>query len=495
MTYRVLTGQISHETNTFSKLPTDTEAYRTRALYTRDEVPERMRGTNSEVGAVLDVAEKYGWDLLHPVVGNATPSGKVTKDAWEMLCHFIIDACGFDGPFDGVVLALHGAMVTETTDDGEGELLQRIRDRIGPDVPMVATLDLHANVTERMAANANVLVTYRTYPHVDMYDRGEQAAELLQRMMTGEVGKLETVLARREQLDGFDHGRTTFEGPMTEALRRARAFEQEPGIHVVSVNGGFPWADIEEAGPSVTVSHEDQPDRAAEIAQEIADYGWETRADRTIEHWSPEDALTHVKQAGGGDKPFVLADFSDNPGGGSYGDSPALLQAMVEAGLENAAFALISDPEVAAAGLEAGIGAEISMPLGGKFDPSVTPAFEMTGTVNAVSETGDFIFEGPMFKGLPISMGPAILLQIGGVETVVCTNRLQVFDREFFRLFGVVVENKSVVAVKSAQHFRAVYQPLAREVLLVDAAGITSPDPKKFEFKKLRRPIWPLDMD
>ncbi len=495
MTRRVLTGQINHETNTFSRLPTDLDAYRARALYVGDEIPAAMRGTNSEIAAILDVGEQFGWEIVHPVVANATPSGKVTAEAWEYLSGRILEAVAFDGPFDGIVLALHGAMVTETTEDGEGELLARIRDRVGPDIPVIATLDLHANVTERMAANASALITYHTYPHVDMYERGEQAANLLHRLMTADIGRLETVLRRREQLDGVDHGRTTQGGPMVEALRRARAYEQEPGIHVVSVAAGFPWADIREAGPSVTVSHDGAPKRAAEIAAELADFVWETRHEKTITHWAPEKAMAHIKAAEPDERPFVLADFSDNPGGGSYGDSPALLAAMLEAGVENAAFAVIADPEAAETGLRAGVGAEISIELGGKFDPSVTPPLPVTGRVEAVSERGDFVFEGPMFKGLPASMGPSMLLRVGGVEVVVSSNRLQVFDREYFRLFGIEPERKAVVAVKSAHHFRAVYGPIAREVLLVDAAGITSPDPRKFTFRNLRRPIWPLDME
>ena len=193
------------------------------------------------------------------------------------------------------------------------------------------------------------------------------------------------------------------------------------------------------------------------------------------------------------DKPFVLADFSDNPGGGSYGDSPLLLKAMVESGIENAAFAVITDPEAAAVAVQAKEGAEISMPLGGKFDPSVTPAFEMTGTVTRAFSDARFIFEGPMMKGIEAVLGPSAVIKIGGVETVVITNRFQAYDRMFFLHFGIIPEEKSLVAVKSAHHFRAAYGPMAREIILVDAAGITSPDPNKFPFQNVRRPIWPLD--
>ena len=493
MTKRVLTGQFKHETNTFSILPTTLESYRARVLYEGEEVQARLKGTNNEIAGVMEVAEAQGWELVSPVAGDATPSGKVARDAWDHISGLLLDAIAQQGPFDAVLLSLHGAMVAEDHDDAEGELLSRIRNAVGPDVPVMATLDLHANVTLAMAENANALVTYRTYPHIDMADRGRQMAELLARQFAGEVEGYETMVGRLDQLDGFDHGRTTQEGPMTEALRKARKYEEEDGIEVVSVHGGFSWADIVEVGPSVTVTYSGNKERARAIVADLVAYGWETKEESTIEHLSAEAAVAHAVAAGPGDKPFVMADFSDNPGGGSYGDSPALLRVMVESGIENAAFAVISDPEVALAAVQAGEGAEISMPLGGKFDPSITPPFEMTGTVTKISKEGRFVFEGPMMKGVEGVMGPSAVLRIGGVETVVITNRFQAYDRMFFVHFGIIPEEKSAVAVKSAHHFRAAYGPMAREIILVDAAGITSPDPRKFPFQNVRRPIWPLD--
>jgi len=495
MTRRVLTAQIKHETNTFSILPTTLDSYRARFFLEGDAVLPALKGTNSEIAGVLDVAEAEGWDLVAPVAADATPSGRVTAETWSYLKSLVLDAIETGGPFDAICLSLHGAMVTEVCEDAEGELMAAVRRLVGPDTPVLATLDLHANATQLLADNASALIAYWTYPHIDMFDRGRQMAELAGRMMAGEIGRAATAIGRREQLDGFDHGRTTHDGPMREALRRARAFEAEDGILCVSVLAGFSYADIADAGPSVTVSHDGRPERAREFIEDIVQFGWDTRHDRTITHISPAAALARIAAAGPGDGPFVLADSSDNPGGGSYGDSPALLQAMVEAGLENACFAVISDPEVALAAVQAGVGAELSMPLGGKFDPSVTPSFEMTGTVQNVSAEGKIIYEGPMMRGVSATMGPSALLKIGGVETVVISNRFQPFDRMYLVHFGVTPEEKSVVAIKSSQHFRAAYGPMAREIMLVDAAGITSLDPSKFPYKNLRRPIWPLDMD
>jgi len=375
------------------------------------------------------------------------------------------------------------------------ELMGAVRQRVGPDTPVLATLDLHANATRLLADNASALISYWTYPHIDMYERGKQMAGLARRMMNGEIGRARTVIGRREQLDGFDHGRTTHDGPMNEALRRARAFEAEDGILAVSVNAGFPWADIADAGPSVTVSHDGRPGRARDIADNIVQFGWDTRHERTIGHLSPSAALARIKAAGPGNGPFVLGDFSDNPGGGSYGDSPALLQAMVEGGLKNAAFAVICYPEAARAAVQAGVGAELTMPLGGKFDPTVTPSFQMTGMVKHVSAEGKFTFEGPMTAGLRTTMGNTVVLRVGGIDAIISSARLQTLDCGIFRSQGIDPETKSVPGVKSTHQFRAAFEPIARVVLLVDAGGLTSRNLANLSYRNVRRPVWPLDED
>ncbi len=242
------------------------------------------------------------------------------------------------------------------------------------------------------------------------------------------------------------------------------------------------------------MTHDGAEARADEIAESLMNYIWQTRHERTIEVISTAAAMARCKAIGQDTKPVVLADFSDNPGGGSYGDSPVLLQAMVEAGLENAAFGVITDPEAVQVGIGAGVGSEISLPLGGRFDPGVAAPFETGGTVMHLSD-GTFTYGGPMSKGLKASMGPTMVLRIGGVDTIVATHRLQVLDREIFVSQGIDPARKAFVAVKSAHHFRAAFEPIAREIILVDAAGINSPDLKRFPYKNVRRPVWPLDPD
>src|SRR5579872_7060646 len=222
-----------HETNTFSVQKTDMALWRRRDFHLGNEIPAKFRDTRSALGATFEAADKYGWTLIHPVSANANPSGIVTDDAFETIGGMILTAAERQGPIDGVLFHLHGAMVTDSHEDGEGELLERLRGILGPDVPIVVTLDLHANVTQKMADNASALIAFRTYPHIDMYERAWQGAELLEAAMQGKI-RPKTILARRPTIYGLNHGRTQ-SGPMVEALTRAEGVEQRGDALVVSL--------------------------------------------------------------------------------------------------------------------------------------------------------------------------------------------------------------------------------------------------------------------
>jgi len=253
MAYRVLIAQFMHETNTFSKLETTLDDYRRRWLIDGEEMGPRFKGTRNEVGGYIDQAATYGWEPVYAAAANATPSGMLTKETWETIRDKILGAAKKAGKLDAVCLSLHGAMVTETEDDAEGALLEALRGVIGPDVPMVATLDLHANATLRMAKHANALVSFRTYPHIDGYDRAVQAAALVQEVLEGRKTP-RCLLSQPAMLEGADHGRTTQPGVMRDLLARADEYETEPGIDVVSIQVGFTWSDIPYTGPSIAVS-------------------------------------------------------------------------------------------------------------------------------------------------------------------------------------------------------------------------------------------------
>jgi microcystin degradation protein MlrC len=491
---RVLVAGFKHETNTFCQTPADMNAYRARALYLEGDVANNLRNTKTEIAAFLDFCAAEGWEVRHPIHANATPSGPVTQTMFEYVRDHILDCIATEGPFDAVLLCLHGAMVCEHVQDGEGELLDAIRDKIGPDVPIAATLDLHANVTERMTANANILIPYRTYPHIDQYEVATVAATLIKRTLDGQIKPVTTV-CRGKMLDGADHGRTTIAGPMTELLASADKLLMQPDVLAAGVCAGFPWADIEDAGPTaVIVSNGAKPEHG-ELAEGLVEEIWEKRHISTVRTVSVEEAMARIKQISPSNKPIVLADFADNPGGGGYGDATRLLKGMLDANLNNAAFATIYDPASAEICRENGLGAIVHLQLGGETDPRYGEPLDIRGTVKAVTN-GEFRMEGPMTAGSLVNMGTTAVLTVDGIDVVVTSGRFQAYDAMFFRHARIDPLLKSVIAVKSAHHFRAAFQPIASEVIVVDSGGgLTSQNFKELSYKNVRRPVYPLDLD
>jgi len=489
---RILSAEISHETNTFSVLRTDLDDYLRRQCYFGDDIAKHMSGTATEIAAHIDAAKKYDWELIPTVAAHATPSGMTTAETWEKLCGIVL--AGLDGgPVDGVILALHGAMVTESSLDAEGDLLARLRDRLGPDIPIAITLDLHANVTDEMGKLADFIIPYRTYPHIDQYEAATEAAGLLQRAMDGEIHPV-TVVARTAALDGLNHGRTQ-EGPMVEALARAKKIkEEDPSVLEIGLCAGFAWSDLAEAGPSVTVITDGDEAKAEKIAKEFADFIWETRAENTVPLLSLSELEEKIRSGPSGKGPLVIGDTTDNPGGGGYGDGVRLLETMIAAGNGNAVLAAICDPEVADQAHKAGTGASIKVSLGAKVDPAhYGPPIEAKARVLALSETGAFVCDGPMWANMEVRLGKSALIEISGVKVIIASSNLQVTDQQALKLFGLEPASFDVIAVKSSHHFRAAFQPVAREVVLVDSGALVSQDFKSFSYKHLRRPIWPID--
>src|ERR1700730_313541 len=503
-----------HETNTFSRVPTDMAMIRRRDYHLENEIPEAFRGTRSAFGATFEAADKFGWSLVHPVSANPNPSGIVTDEAFKTIAAMILDAVDMKGPIDGVLLHLHGAMVSESHEDAEGEFLARLRHRLGPEVPIVVTLDLHANVTQRMADNANVLIAYRTYPHIDQYERAWQGAELLERAMQGEI-RPKTLIARRPMLYGLDHGRTQ-RGPMAELIARGEALEASGAALVVSICAGFSRANIHDVGPSVTVSVDGSSPQGQAIAEEFMDYAWETRDFTTVKLLPVAEAVALARQGKTGDKPLVVADYTDNPGGGGYGDATAFLKGLVEGGVESVAFHAICDPEAVQDGMRAGVGAKTTLTPGGKTDPAQggwragvgpkttlplggKPGPSMGGGPLGLSgevvclTNGRFIAYGPMGGGIERNYGPSMVFRVGGIDIVVITNNGQAVDLAQFTSLGIDPTRYRTVAVKSMQHFRAAFEPIARQVVLVDTGALCSEIYTSELFTKVRRPVWPLD--
>ncbi|MEF8856046.1 MAG: M81 family metallopeptidase [Haloplanus sp.] len=483
----VLIGQIEHETNTFSSLPTGLSEFADASLHYGDAVVDDLRGTDTAVGGFLCVAEDEGWGVVPTVAADATPGGMVTADARETLLAEVLDGIERADP-DGVLLALHGAMVSEGVADGDGYVLERVRSAVGDDVPVMASLDLHANVSERMATNADGLFGYDTYPHVDIGDTGETAARAMAATLRGEL-EPEVIVERAPLLPPLPELRTETE-PMASLLSSAADAGGER-VPDVSVFGGFAYADVDHAGFSVVgVADQSVADDVRESCRALADEAVDRRDEFDREYTSVADAAAEAA-AWDGDDPLLLADLSDNPGGGSAQDGVVLLGALLDAGVEDAALATVYDPAAVEAAVEAGIGAEVSLSLGGRSGESGDP-LDVTGQVRLLSD-GNYRNRGPMSTGLAVSFGRTALLEIDGVDVLVGSHRQQPYDPEAFRSQGISPERERVLVLKSTVHYRAGFEPLVSGVREVATPGLCSPDLSAFDYDHVPRPIYPLD--
>ena len=494
--FNVLTAEFAHETNTFSVVNTGYEHFMARSRCLQGDAAIAARGhANTELGGFLEAGRSYGWRVIHVLSASANPGGPVTHDAFERLAGPIVAAAAqHKASIDGILLGLHGAMVTDFCEDGEGELLSRLRAVVGPDLPIAITLDLHANVTRAMCALANIIVSYQTYPHVDMRRSGFQAGHILQRAMAGEIRPV-TLRARRPMLGESTGGRTD-KGPMLEWLARARAYEAaQPDAFVVSLNAGFSHADIAEVGPTVLVTCQGDLQSHQAFVESIADAMWDARFEQMNQYLSVAEAAARCKAWPAGGKPLVVADFSDNPGGGAYGDSTNLLQAMLQAEVTDACFGPMVDPEVAAQLQGHAVGDTVEVKLGGKTDPRFGGGpLSVRGRL-AWRGVGDYTGDGPMIGGQQRSWGLAAVLQIDGIEVLVVTNAAQMWDLQQFKAFGINPQARRVVALKSAQHFRAAFGPIAGEVIVCDSGALCAPDCSVLPYKNAPRPIFPLDRE
>ena len=496
MTKRVLAASIKHETHAFNRLPTTLAHFKAQQFALADEIPKKYAGVRLEMGGFLDAAKQYGWELHHPVCTFATPGGVVTDEAFEFFLGHLTEGLKKAGTLDGVALALHGSMVTESHDDAEGEILKRVRALVGREVPIAVSLDLHANATEEMAAFADIITTYRTTPHTDMYEAAERAGRLLQRAMKGEI-RPSVSLASRPVLSGLDRGRTIAgHGPMIDMLKMVKQAEaEEAGVLEIGVNAGYAWSDVAFTGPTVLVTGDGQNPAYKNLAERLAEHIWATRGKDTVHLLSMAEAIriaAEKRPAGSG--PLLIGDYTDNPGGGGHGDGTNLIRALIDAGIEDVVVGTMADPESAQVGLKAGIGAIVTIDLGGKIDPRFGgTAIRLTGKVAAVSD-GIYLRKGKFATGTTGTMGPSFLLDMGRIRIIVATHRTQIDDREQFRIYGVEPEKANVLACKAMNHFRADFEPMSRKLIYVDSGGICSLDYRKFPWTKLRRPIWPLDL-
>ncbi|MEY2953006.1 MAG: hypothetical protein RLZZ401_1093 [Pseudomonadota bacterium] len=489
---RILIAGYQHETNTFAPSLADWAAF-TRgdsfpAFIRGQAMRDKLTGINIPIGGFIEASTAWGWTLLPSCWAGAIPSSYVTQDAFDRIANTVCDDVrdALAGGLDGIYLDLHGAAVAQHAPDSEGELLTRLRAIVGAELPIVASLDLHANVTRRMLSLADALVSYRTYPHVDMADTGALAAQLMQRRLS--LGQREPLHARRLPYLIPLNAQSTFLEPAKSIYEELVSLDRHFGT-CLSFCPGFPAADFDECAPMVW----GHGARAHEAVERL----FARASEPTQWHQEVLPARDAVAQAmalaEGATRPVVIADTQDNPGAGGDSNTTGLLHALLAQGAGRkypgqVALGLLFDAAAGRAALDAGVGAELVLALGMAVPtftgmPSDAPVHGRF-KVLAVSD-GICTLTGPMMRGLTVHLGPSACLEIEGIRVAVVSGKKQLLDRELLRMVGIHTEQMRIVVVKSSVHFRADFQPYASHVLVAKAAGPMAADPGDLPWKNL----------
>lgn len=496
-----LLGAFWHETNTFVERPTDRESFRNRDEHFGEDIEQELAGTETAVGGVLAEAEQRSVDLIPTVAAYATPGGPVTKSAFDFYTEYILEQTeAHRDSIDGVILPLHGAMVPEHSEDGEGPLIAGVREIVGNSIPIVVTLDLHGNVTTEMVEHADAIVAYETNPHLDKSETGMVGLRLLSEAMAGNAEL--TMHCESPPLLPEVPKQYTDADPMAQVMERARALERShEDVLKVSVLPGFYHADIREAGLSIPVVTNGNSALAEEVARTLGSEIWSMRESFVGDYPRPSEAvdkarrLAAVKRLPG---PIVLADFGPNPGAGGSASGTTILREFLEQSVPNAGYTLMWDPNAVEACVEAGVGARVVLDIGGHGDDlHGEPIRNVDGYVKVITD-GSFVNTGTSHDGAGTvrRFGRAVRLQCGvndSVEVILVEQRASSFDAEIWRHVGIQPERLDVIAIPSLAAFRGDYGPFASHIIEVDTPGLSSPVASRFEFDRLERPVYPLD--
>jgi len=487
---KIIIGSFMHETNTFSSTPSGLAEFKNHGMEEGAAIEQTFQGTSTGLGGFIHEGRRRGMTLIPTVSAVATPASTVTDEVFEYVWERISNAIDVHTDAEGILLALHGAMVIESYEDGEGTFLKRLRDKVGPDLPIIATLDLHTHLTSLMVETADVLIGYKTYPHVDAFERAVEATELMFRKIRGEINPVMR-MAKPPIIPPIPK-QFTGASPAKEFMDRLRALEKRPEILSASMLEGFPFADIQHLGMGFIVVSDGDLDLAQREADALAQEAWDRRYEFVPELLSPSEAVEKAIQLSANGSPIVLADMSDNPGGGATSDSVAILEEFLKREIQGLAIATICDPEVAEIAHQAGVGATITVKLGGKIDHLHGPSIQVEGKVRSLSD-GRFILKGRMMTGLKLSMGRTAVLEIAGNTVIVTSEREQALDPEILRSQGLDPKDFRFLVLKSAVHYRSNFTEIAHDIVEVTGPGIHSSRLTDFEYNNIPRPLFPLD--
>jgi len=484
---RIAIGEISHETNTFCP-PTTLAMFVARHWDRGEEIISRERGTRTYLGGMIDAGERLGVTLVPTFAASTEPWGTITREAYDTMVGELVRAIRQAMPLDAVCVALHGAGIAEGITDLESGVLEAIRNVVGGAMPIAVPLDLHGNITPRMVSLATGLFGVHEYPHTDSFERGGEAIAFLLRVLRREI----TPAMAIEALPLLIPASPSALEPARTINVFCHEWEQQPGMIDCAFFHGFSHTDIPEAGVTVVAVAEREAALARRAAQAVAREVWARRESFQVKFPQPAEAVAQAVNLAGSATPVVINEVSDNPGGGGPGDGTHLLRAMLAAGLSESAFGTLYDPEVADAAHRAGVGGTLRVRLGGKHDRLHGDPLDVEVYVKTLTD-GRFKLSTPMGQGSPVNLGKMARLACGGVDVVVASQRTQVLDPEPFLLQGIDVTRCRIVGLKSSAHFRAGFSGIAEHIVSTDPPGISTSNLSSFQYRRLRRPIYPLD--
>lgn len=475
---------VVHETNTFAPGTTGLEAFQGDWTAGGDAFVSRYAGTKTSMGGVIDAARELGLALRPGLYTQATPSGIVEDAAFEAIADGLVDSIERD--IDGLIVILHGAMVAKSHPDAEGEILRRIRAKVGPHLPIAVTLDLHANISPQMVELSNLIVAYDTYPHVDIYERAVEATQLLKRTLDGEITPVQRLAHTR--LLVAPQAMLTDAGAMKELMDLAFALEREPGVLNVSVAGGFPFSDVADAGMTFVVTVDRDAALAKRCAERLRQAAWERREKFIVRQTDPAEAVQLAVRHPEG--PVILTESADNVGGGSPADSTHLLPHLLAA--PKRSLIVLRDPEAVRLAARLGIGAQLNVPVGGKTDDLHGEPIPVSGRIRTLFD-GEYRHIGAYMNGQYARMGLTAVVDCGNVTIVLTEERVPPWDPGHVRFLGLFPEHFHIIVVKSALAWKTAFGDVAKLEIDVDTPGCCSANLHRFRYEALKRPIYPLD--
>lgn len=482
-------GGIFHESNTFCPEMTTLDHFKSSGLEFGEEIISEHRGSKWWIGGVVDTADELGVELYGTITAGMYPYGVVEKEAFDYLTNQLYERMEQAEGIEGVVLCLHGGMVAENSLDPEGEILARIRKIFGQNIPIVCTLDMHCNISQRMVDNCDAFFMNNENPHLDSYNRSVEATRVLYKIIKGEI---KPVMALRKPgiLPPTLYMNPPHSGPMVAIFDRAFEMEEDPQVINVNIGVGFPWCDVPDAGMSVITVVDGDQELANELADEMSQKLWEVRHEFIPLLLNVDSAVEKAMQAEEG--PVILLDVADNPGDGTTEDSTAILKSLIEHGAQDAVLAVINDSESLEACIAAGVGNQVLLDLGCKARLYGEPV-TLKGTVKTITD-GVFQHQGPRYGEQQFHIGRTVVLEKDGIEIIITERTHNPMFPSLFERHGIDPQKKKILVVKTFQmHLSPNYEKFAKKIIEVDAPGQASINMKSFKWTKIPRPMYPID--